>query len=256
MKSFISGALLCFVCTATVLAQNLSQSNQFTRVNTYTLFAEYSNTSSPIILGSARQRKLADFGGGYTRHVVRFWGSDLGYHVELRPVLFESDPLQITKDVVTTTSGPSAGTTSTFTNSTAVIYCVPSISSGASPGVPPAIPSFNFTVTTTCGRQWTFGQASSPIGFKYSMRTRHPLQPYILGTLGYMYTSRPVPVATAEAFNFYLNLGAGIELYRSRTNKRSVAVECLYNHFSNRDTAASNPGTDNIVYKVSYNFGR
>src|ERR1700679_3682814 len=135
MKSFISGALLCFVCTATVLAQNLSQSNQFTRVNTYTLFAEYSNTSSPIILGSARH-----------------------YHVELRPVLFESDPLQITKDVVTTTSGPSAGTTSTFTNSTAVIYCVPSISSGASPGVPPAIPSFNFTVNNTCGRQWTFGQ--------------------------------------------------------------------------------------------------
>ena len=250
MKSFISGALLCFVCTATVLAQNLSQSNQFTRVNTYTLFAEYSNTSSPIILGSARQRKLADFGGGYTRHVVRFWGSDLGYHVEVRPVLFESDPVETT--VISSIFFPVPITaTEAISN-----ICRPGSSTAIFPGNTPGSPPIVQTTTTTCGRQWTFGQAFSPIGFKYSMRTRHPLQPYILGTLGYMYTSRPVPVATAEAFNFYLNLGAGIELYRSRTNKRSVSVECLYNHFSNRNTAESNPGTDNIVYKVSYSFGR
>ena len=250
MKSFISGALLCFVCTATVLAQNISQSSQFSRVNTYTLFAEYSNTSSEILLGSARQRKLADFGGGYTRHVVRFWGSDLGYHVEVRPVLFESDPVETT--VISSIFFPVPITaTEAISN-----ICRPGSSTAIFPGNTPGSPPIVQTTTTTCGRQWTFGQAFSPIGFKYSMRTRHPLQPYILGTLGYMYTSRPVPVATAEAFNFYLNLGVGIELYRSQANKRSVAVECLYNHFSNRDTAASNPGTDNIVYKVSYNFGR
>jgi hypothetical protein len=250
MKSFISGALLCFVCTATVLAQNISQSNQFSRVNTYTLFTEYSNTSSPILLGSARQRKLADFGGGYTRHVVRFWGSDLGYHVEVRPVLFESDPVEnvVISDIFFV---PPITTTEATSN-----ICRPGSSTATFPGTTPGSPPIVVTTTITCGRQWTFGEAFSPIGFKYSMRTRHPLQPYILGTLGYMYTSRPVPVATAEAFNFYLNLGVGIELYRSQANKRSVSVECLYNHFSNRDTAASNPGTDNIVYKVSYNFGR
>ena len=257
MKGFISGALLCLVCTATVLAQNLPQSNQFSRKNTYTLFAEYSNTSSKILLGSARQRILADLGGAYTRRVARFWGSDLGYHIELRPVLFESDPVAITKTVFSVTEPAPIGlyTTTNVTTTAVITKCQPA--SGIIL-VPPIDGNSAATesYTTTCGRQWTFGQAFSPIGFKYSMRTRHPLQPYILGTLGYLYTSRPVPDAAAEAFNFYLNLGAGIELYRSRTNKRSVAVECLYNHFSNRDTAESNPGTDNIVYKVSYSFGR
>jgi len=229
----------------------------YSRKNTYTLFAEYSNDSSHILLGAARQRKLADFGGAYTRRVARFWGSDLGYHVEVRPVLFESDPLENFSETTVITSGTEAGLTNTVTFSGAPGgSCKPSSSSGSIPAQPPDQPSFTYTDTTTCGRQWTFGQAFSPIGFKYSTRTRHAVQPFLVGTLGYMYTSRPVPVSDAEAFNFIFNIGAGIEVFKSVQTKRSVSLECRYNHFSNRNTAPDNPGTDNVMFKASYSFGR
>ena len=81
-----------------------------------------------------------------------------------------------------------------------------------------------------------------------------PSAAFIVGTLGYMYSSRPIPLADAEAFNFLFNFGAGVEVFRSK--KRSVSLECRYNHFSNRDTAPANPGTDNVMFKASYSFGR
>jgi hypothetical protein len=247
---------ICLFSAIKTRAQDLPQSNQFSRKNTFTLFAEYSNTSSHILLGYARQRTLADFGGAYTRRVVRFWGSDLGYHVEVRPVLFESDPLDIETEFFSVEYPPPTGTVSSTTISSSAPSgkCIPA-SGTLMFNTVPGEPTVTGNYTTTCGRQWTFGQAFSPIGFKYSMRARHPLQPFVIGTLGYMYTSRPVPIFTAEAFNFVFDFGAGLELFHSETKKRSISLEARYHHFSNRDTAEANPGTDNIVYKISYSFG-
>lgn len=202
-------------------------------------------------MGSARQRKIVDLGGAYTRRVVRFWGSDLSYHVEVRPVLFESDPIEISH--ITDTISGSSESTSYLSAGAIIGRCVPS---SGSINFPPSNgqPGQTETYNITCGRQWTFGQAFSPLGFKYSMRTRHQVQPFIVGTLGYMYSSRPIPVSNAEAFNFIFNFGAGVEVFRSK--KRSVSLECRYNHFSNRDTAQVNPGADNVLFKASYSFGR
>jgi len=260
MRVRLCGVLLLVSATVgSVSAQEkvpkaLQGSDEFSRKNTFTVFAEYSNDSSEIIVGLASQRKLADLGGAYTRRVVRFWGSDLSYQIELRPVLFESDPLAIQTTVVTDTSGPTAGTSSTYTNVGVPLKCVPSVVSGTDPAQPPYFPSDSYVSMLSCGRQWTFGQSFAPIGFKYAVRTHHPVQPFLIGTLGYMYTSRPVPLADAESFNFVINIGVGLEVYRSR--KRSVSVEARVQHFSNRDTAAENPGTDNVMYKISYSFGR
>ncbi len=261
MSRFARGALLCLAisCTAEIAAQDIPHAqppDTYSRKNTFTLFAEYSPTSSHILLGAARQRILADFGGAYTRRIVSFWGSDLGYRVELRPVLFESDPLSITTSTVTVTEPPPVGLfTDTETTSAAPIgKCQPASGTIVYPPIG-GNSQETITYTTTCGRQWTFGQVFTPIGFKYSMRTHHPFQPYIIGTLGYMYTSRPVPVADAESFNFVFDFGAGLELFHSEHNKRSFSIEARYHHFSNRDTAPSNPGADSIVYNLSYNFG-
>lgn len=243
-------ALLVGPMVATSMGQD---TEAYSRKNSYTVFAEYSNDSSTIVVGLARQRKLAAAGGAYTRRVVRFWGSDLGYQVELRPVVFESDPLAMVNTVETITTGSTAGSTFTYNGTGVPLRCVPSVATGSVPGDPYS-PGFSYVVTETCGRQWTFGQSFAPIGFKYSLRTNHPVQPFLIGTLGYMYTSRPVPTAGAEAFNFVINIGAGLEVYRSK--KRSVSVEARIQHFSNRDTAAENPGTDNLIFKVSYGFGK
>jgi hypothetical protein len=255
MHRFTCGVLLCFAlsrCNAAAAQQKTSE--DYSRENTFSLFAEYSNDSSPILTGLARQRKLAAAGGAYTRRIVRFLGSDFGYLVEVRPVLFESDPLESATQTITITTGPTAGTVTTSTGSYVPIKCVAGTSSGNVPSDPPYFPGESYVVTQTCGRQWTFGQSFAPIGFKYAVRTHHPVQPFLIGTLGYMYTSRPVPLADAEGFNFVINFGAGVEVYRSHT--RSVALEARVQHFSNRDTAEANPGTENLILKVSYNFGR
>ena len=255
MNRFACGVLLCIALSSTtsLFAQDIPQSVTFSRLNTFTLFAEYSPTSSHILLGASRQRILADLGGAYTRRLFTFWGSDLGYQVELRPVLFESDPLSLESDLYTVTYPPPQGTlTATTTSAYATTsICTPAVTTG-----PFGLPGETLTRTITCGRQWTFGQSFSPLGFKYSMRTRHPLQPFLIGTLGYMYTSRPVPLADAESFNFVFDFGTGLELFNSEHRKRSVSIEARYHHFSNRDTAPANPGTDNITYMLSYSFGR
>jgi len=249
--------LLALCSTAIASAQDAPSSTDYSRKNTFTLFAEYSNTSSHILMGASRQRKLADFGGAYTRRLVRFWGSSLSYQAELRPVLFESDPIDIETSVLTINYPPPIGTvTSTGTVTDAPTgKCAPfsgTYSAPPAPGEPSATETYNIA----CGRQWTFGQAFSPLGFKYSARTSHPLQPFFVGTLGYLYTSRPVPIADAESFNFIFNFGVGLELFRSDRSHRSVSLEYRFNHFSNRNTAEANPGTDNMLYKLSYSFGR
>ena len=235
-----------------VLAGSLfaQQPDEFSRKNTWTVFAEYSNTSSHILLGTSRQRKIANFGGAYARRILHSRNSDFSYLAEIRPVLFESDPLEISN---TTFTNSDSGESSSFSSAGATVGpCMPS---SGSISFPPSngLPGETETYHNTCGRQWTFGQAFSPLGFKYSIRTRHPVQPFIVATLGYMYSSRPIPVSNAEAFNFIFNFGAGVEVFRSKT--RSVSLECRYNHFSNKDTAAVNPGTDNVMFKASYSFG-
>lgn len=246
---------VCLLASASgAIAQEGSNfEDSYSRKIGWTLFAEYSPTSTHILMGRAQDRELVDAGGALTLRVARFWGSALNYQIEVRPVLFESDPLGITETSGTYTiagQGP-------LQEQNVQASVVPGSCTPASGQISFSIPgeeSYVGTYTIKCGRQWTFGQSFSPIGFKYSLLTRHKLQPFVIGTLGYMYTSRPVPLPQAESFNFAFDFGAGIELYRSK--KRSVSIECRYHHFSNRDTAEANPGVDNVMYKLSYSFGR
>jgi hypothetical protein len=101
--------------------------NEYSRKNTWTVFADYSNTSSHILLGGARQRELAELGGGYSRRLMRFWGSDFGYQVEVRPVLFESDPLTIAHSTVVIEYPPPEGPATIFqtTVNAYVGKCIP-----------------------------------------------------------------------------------------------------------------------------------
>lgn len=225
----------------------------YSRLNTWEAFAEYSNDSSHIFMGYARERKLADAGIAYGR---RFWQgrhSGLSYVAEFRPVLFESDPTE-TGNGLEISSSTNTSTTNLSSNSVTTIgKCIPSAGQFSYPdpgGGAPIVVNYSFS----CGRRWTFGQSFTPAGLKYSLRTNHPVQPFAVLTAGYMYTNKPVPTEDAGSFNFMFDFGGGIEMYRSATH--SVSMEARLHHFSNKNTAYSNPGTDSVHFKVSYNFGR
>jgi len=246
-------ALICLLTGSVCIAQSTyPRAEEYSRKNGWTIFTEYSNTSSHLLMGGSRQRELVTLGGAYTRRVVRFHATQLSYQAEVRPLVFESDPVEIMTTTYTTQASTGPVSVTGSVSEAIPQLCQPA--SGSSTFAPPVGPSITETYTIVCGRQWTFAQAFSPLGFKYSVMTRHRVQPFFVGTLGYMYSSRPIPVAQAEAFNFVFDFGPGVEIYHR--GMRSVSLECRFHHFSNRDTAEENPGTDNLMYKLSYSFGR
>jgi hypothetical protein len=223
-------------------------SDTYTNRMSWTLFSEYSNTSSHILLGLARQREWTGAGVAVAwRLPQRIQPSSRGsfsYLAEFRPLVFESDVTQIDSETVTI---PVFGSGTTVTSTPIPGVCQPFSSTQNINGA-------TVTNSYSCGRHWTYAQALAPIGLKYSFRTHHSIQPFAVGTGGYMYSDHPIPVDNAGSFNFMFDFGAGIEIFRS--TKRSIAIEARYHHFSNHTTAYANPGTDNLIYKVSYSFGR
>lgn len=230
-------------------AQTAPAENYFARVNSFGLLAAYSNDSSPMILGITDRRKLLEFGASYSRRLFLNHRFNWQYNAEFLPVALESDPL--TRAV----EHQILPTKQTFVTelTSPLITCTPQT-------VPYMFKSengtiFSGTITYSChGREWTIGQALSPVGFQWNFRPQHRVQPFLIGHAGTMFTTHPIPLSAAGSFNFTFDLGAGIEIYRTPT--RSIRAEYRYHHISNDYTADQNPGIDNGVFQVTYAFGR
>lgn len=237
-------ALLALLCASVAFSQSSPARPYYSRLNTFGLFGEYSNNSSHIALGLAQNRKLLDFGASYSRRVFLNRYVDGQYMAELRPIMFESDP--VFHETVAMTSPPPARTTSI--DQTAAQVCRSSSASFSTvyQGV-----TYSETDTLTCRRQWTFGEGFSPLGFKANLLPRHRVQPVLTVLGGYMFATQPIPVADASSANFTFSVGAGFEWYRSAT--RSIRAEYRYHHLSNAGIA-DNPGIDSQLIQITYAF--
>ncbi len=241
-----------------LLAQATPSDQTFSRRNTYSVSIEGSNDSSHILLGVARNRKLLDFGFSYSHRLLLRPSVDLEYLTELRPVIFESDP------VVTETLAQinSAGSFQTVSNVRQVPRCEPGIIFHLS-GTDQAGNPYDATLTAACGqRQSTIGAGWSPLGLKLNLLPRHRLQPVVTALGGYMFSAQAIPISTAGNFNYTFSVGGGIELFSShpgpdtRFGTRSLRAEYRYHHISNKNTAPENPGIDNGLFQLTYSFGR
>lgn len=240
--------LLLPALSGMALAQTKADGPYYARSNSFGVFVADSGDSSHMLLGSAEQRKLFDVGFSYNRRFFLRRIVSWQYSAELLPVALESDPLA--RFVVNETSP----TIATFTGdlADAPVSCAPvTVSfSNVVNGV-----TYAGTETYSChGRQWTIGEAMSPVGMQWNFLPLRRIQPFINGHGGYMYSTRPIPIGGAGSFNFTFDVGAGIEFYRTRT--QSLRLEYRYHHISNGDTANSNPGVDSGVFQVTYAFGR
>ncbi|HEY1649777.1 MAG TPA: acyloxyacyl hydrolase [Terracidiphilus sp.] len=228
-------------------AQAKTESPFYARRNTFGVFVGYSPDSSPILLGNAENRKLVNIGVSYSRRLFMNRVVNWQYDGELLPVVLESDP---TAELEANQTSP---TVATFTMPYGpVLDCTPQSAQYVvtlSDGV-----TYSGTETVFCsGRRWTVGEGMSPAGFQWNFVPRRRLQPLFVGHGGYMYSSKPIPIADGGSFNFTFDLGVGLEFYQSRT--RSWRGEFRYHHISNHDTATENPGIDNLLYQVTYAFG-
>jgi opacity protein-like surface antigen len=237
--------------SANAQAVTPTRSPIYARNNTFSVFSAYSGNSSHMLMGDAEERRLLEFGVGYSRKLLANRMVNWQYNGELLPVALESDPMtqstynQLTPVQKTYINPPavqiaactpkSGSYTDTFTyNGSSTVY------SG--------------TYVITCGRQWTIGEGISPVGFQWNFLPRRKLQPFFIGHGGYMYSTHPIPMPDAGSFNFTFDFGAGLELYRSQS--KSVRAEYRFHHISNHNTANQNPGIDNGLFQVTYSFGR
>jgi opacity protein-like surface antigen len=229
-------------------------STVYARKNTFSVLAAYSNDSSHILMGQAENRKLLDFGAGYSR---RLWVNRVvnwQYNGEILPVALEND---LTGQIVDYQTSPTVatfpveqlgGVISCAVITSAYSYTVPNLGGTGTT-------TYAGTEVQTCsGRRWNIGEAISPVGFQWNFLPRLKTQPFFIGHGGYMYSTKPIPVSYAGSFNFTFDVGAGVEWFR--TPSQSVRVEYRYHHISNHNTAQYNPGIDNGLFQVTYSFGR
>jgi opacity protein-like surface antigen len=242
------------MAASNILAQSPDASAYFARKNTFSVFSAYSNDSSHMILGYAEGRKLLDFGAGYSRRLFVNRVVDWQYNGEILPVALENDLVgqqvdhQTQPTVETFPANPIGQVISCAVVTTPYDYAFPNPSGNGTT-------TYSGTLVQTCsGREWTVGEAISPVGFQWNFLPRHKMQPFFIGHGGYMYSTKPIPIAYAGSFNFTFDLGAGIELFRSKT--QSVRAEYRFHHISNHGTAQYNPGIDNGLFQVTYSFGR
>jgi hypothetical protein len=242
VASFVVLHILGFTATA-----QIPDSANFGRKNTYSIFIEYANDSSHILLGTAPNRKLAALGVQYERRLVSNRALIWRYAAEFRPLILESDPTgAVTLTILSPPpTGVFAGGPQVAFQCNAGLYNFSSTVDGT---------LFAETELIKCGRRWTYAQGFSPAGTRFNLLPHRRLQPTASLFVGEMLSAKKIPLDTAGSFNFTFEFGVGLEYYQSQS--RSIRLEYQIQHFSNADTAQENPGVDNGLFKLTYNFGR
>jgi opacity protein-like surface antigen len=233
--------------TLAAQAQTPSENSYYARVNTFGVFGAYSGDSSHILMGDAESRRLLNLGVSYSRRLFLNRDMNWQYDAELSPVAIESDPEsryvlhQTAPTIATYYSGNFGPIVSCKEPTIPYSYVINGV-------------TYSGTQTLTCyQRRWTMGEAISPAGLQWNFLPLNKAQPFFVLHGGYMYSTRAIPTSDAGSFNFTLDFGAGIELYRSKT--RSIRAEYRYHHISNKDTSRANPGIDNGLFQATYSFG-
>lgn len=257
------GALFCLIGWAGVGHGQQSADGTYSRLSTWSSFAEYSNDSSRILLGDAVNRKIGAVGFGYERRLLQGRSFDLSYAAEWRPGMLESDPAASDTEIEVSPQGTLvAGPFAPF----AVDKCV----AGTVPAPPPPgivnPPGYEQYLQTVCGRRLAIEQGLSPLGFRLNGRTRHRMQPTMSARMGILMASQAAPSAQDGNFNVFFDVGLGFEVYRSAGN--SFRLEYVVQHYGNLGTVPSfpatvifsaiegNPGVDSGFVKLTWAFGR
>lgn len=220
-------------------------------LNQWSLGAEYSNTSSHIILGQAFNRRLGGVDLTWSRRVGRTRAAAYVWEIEARPLVSLQDPVATTTFSLTVNGTPvyppfsQSGAIQERCNS--VSYSTPEQFSFP-PGSPPQVGTF--TVQRECGTRWTYAWGLSPVGQRVNFAPTHALQPYLLANGGFVVSTRDIPVEDASRFNFTFTFGTGLQFFRA--NGSAWSLDYRVQHLSSKNIGDNNPGIDNQLFRLSY----
>ena len=237
LSGFAAAMCVAALCAGNVSAQTNTDDSQYTRLNTWAVFAEYAPNSSHMVLGVSEQRKLVTAGAEWDRRIVRNDKVEFDWVIQVRPFALESDPVFL-------------GFKNLATNQI-VIPFTPARVVTVEHGIFPL--GSGATATQAYTRQWTYAGGLNPLGFKFNFRPRHRVQPVFTAIGGFLCSTRDIPVDNVSDFNFDFEFGVGLEMYVSDT--RSVRVSWAFHHISDAYISSLNPGIDQGLIQISYAFG-
>jgi hypothetical protein len=110
-------------------------------------------------------------------------------------------------------------------------------------------------------RKTVYGAALSPGGLQVNFRNRKKYQPFLAGSVGFLYFTEVVPDfrtplnprATGAKLNFTADWGGGFEIGLKKN--RSFIVDYKYYHISNLYTGNINIGYNSNMIYAGMNFG-
>jgi hypothetical protein len=246
--------ILAIVCLVGVVkAQSVDA--LYSRKNTLSIFANYSNDSSHILIGRVEDRKLLEAGVSYQHRWLGNKWIEWSYEGEVIPFALESDPVKTSSELILLNGIPI-----TITNGTnPIVFSGPAFSACQSgifveQGATTQLGTYSSITTQSCSRRWTYAGGLSPLGQRISFAKRFRWQPYLIANAGFLVSMRDIPQDLTSRFNFTFEGGAGIEWFKDHT--RSVALDWRVHHLSNDYIGASNPGVDSSRFRIAYTFGR
>lgn len=234
----------CLICQETQPQPANTTPPPFTRKQSFGFTASYSNDSSPILFGVARDRKLFESGVTYSRSLWRWRGSNLQYDGEFLPLSFTGDPTE--RYTIVEGSEHQSGS---------FILTDETCHAGTTTGITdPQNPATTYSIVTTCSRQWNYSPSISPIGFQWNFRDKHRLQPIAMGHYGWTYSTLTDSNSGNAQWSHTFDFGAGVEWFQ--TARRSWRLEYRIRDLSNDKRYANNVGVDNGTFRLSYVFGK
>lgn len=217
----------------------------FSLRNAFAVGVEYSNTSSHIFLGSARDRRLAALDLTYSRRLLHRRAFDWNNDVEVQPAFFLQDPMRSYFSIVRMSGLP----TRIYRSDDPIERSCHSYFGSYTNQ------QDTWTVVTRirCGTRWTYAGGISPLGQRFNFATRHRVQPVVLVNPGFVVSPRDIPLPRTSSMNFTFDVGAGLEWFRDAHH--AWTVDYRFHHLSNAYLGVD-PGVDNQVVHVTYSFGR
>lgn len=98
-----------------------------------------------------------------------------------------------------------------------------------------------------------YGAGASPIGLQANIGPKR-VQPFVNGSLGFLYFTRQVPVLESSQFNYTVTVGFGVQMFVRPG--RSLTVGWKYHHLSNDYQGHLNPGIDSGVFYLGISVFR
>jgi hypothetical protein len=102
------------------------------------------------------------------------------------------------------------------------------------------------------GSSTIYGAGLSPLGFKLNFLPQSWIQPFVAGSVGFLYFQHDIPVPDSSRLNFTPEAGLGVQFFLAP--QRALTLGYKFQHISNAGISDRNPGLNSHVIYAGFSF--